>query len=329
MRQLRLRSRPEGRLAPQHFLIETAVPPRLTETGLLLRPRFFSVDPYMRTRMQPAGYDYIERWEAGSLMSGYAAAEVMESRLAGWRPGDWAVGHLPMQEVVAHDGESLRHAPAGAPPLAWLHPLGMTGFTAWLGMSLLGAPTADDCVLVSAAAGAVGSIAAQLAHHAGARVVVSAGREDKRAWLTSLGFETVLDHRAPNFAERLREVTPEGLTLDFENIGGTTFAAAIEAMRPGGRVVVCGLISQYQERDPRRTPANLATLGARGVALVPFVAPHFMSHFEDFLHDMTPLVERGRLTWRLDIVEGGLTALPGALIGLLEGDNVGKRLVAL
>lgn len=328
MQQLRLHSRPKGRLSQQHFLLETANPPQL-ETGLILHPRFFSVDPYMRTRMQPTGYGYIERWEAGSLMSGYAVAEVVESRLAGWKPGDWAVGHLPMQEIVSHDGKALRHAPAGAPPLAWLHPLGMTGFTAWLGMSLLGKPTSNDCVLVSAAAGAVGSIAAQLAHRTGARVIVSAGREDKRAWLRSLGFETVLDHRAPSFAKRLHEATPEGLTLNFENIGGTTFAAAIEAMRPRGRIILCGLISQYQERAPRHSPANLATLSERGVKLLPFVTPHFMSYFEDFLHDMTPLVEQGHLTWHLDIVKGGLAALPGALIGLLEGNNVGKRLVAL
>lgn len=329
MQRLTLASRPPGHLSAEHFAVEEVAPPSAADGTLLLRPRFMSVDPYMRTRMQAQGYDYIQRWERGSVLSGYAAAEVLASRHPAWSVGDWAVGHLPMQELLAHDGNALRHAPAGDPPLAWLHPLGMTGFTAWLGMSLLGKPEPRDCVLVSAAAGAVGSIAAQLARETGARVIVSAGREDKRAWLQGIGFDTVLDHHAPDFGERLQEAAPEGLTLDFENVGGSAFAAAIDAMRPGGRVIVCGLISQYQSSRPRQAPANLARLGERGVAVIPFVAPHYDDRFEAFLRDMSPRVASGRIHWRLDMVQGGLEAIPGALIGLFAGDNLGKRVVVL
>ena len=329
MQQLRLHHRPRGELRPDHFRLVEVDAPTAGATPLLLKPRFFSVDPYMRTRMQPVGYDYIERWEAGSRLSGYGLAEVVDSRLPNWRVGDWAVGHLSMQELVAHDGRGLRRAPPGAPPLAWLHPLGMTGFTAWLGMRLLSRPSRTDTVLVSAAAGAVGSIAAQLARDAGARVIVTAGRDDKRAWLASIGFDDVLDHRAADYAAVLRRAAPEGVTLNFENVGGVAFTAANDAMRPGGRVVVCGLVSQYQEDDPRRAPANLARLGERGVAVLPFVAPHFTERFTDFLAEMTPRVDAGRLHWRLDVVQGGLAAVPGALIGLLAGDNLGKRIVAI
>ncbi|EPC02855.1 hypothetical protein L861_23885 [Litchfieldella anticariensis FP35 = DSM 16096] len=329
MQRLVLAKRPTRQLTQEHFRLEEVAPPGPQDGALLLYPRFMSVDPYMRTRMQPEGYGYISHWMSGSVLSGYALAEVMDSRLPGWSRGDWAVGHLPMQEWVAHDGHGLRRAPAGTPPLAWLHPLGMTGFTAWLGMQLLGKPSPADCVLVGAAAGAVGSIAAQLARKAGARVIVTAGREDKRAWLRSIGFDHVLDHRAADFSEQLRHTTPEGLTLDFETIGGSAFAAAIDAMRSGGRVVVCGLVSQYQQEAPRRAPHNMARLGERGVAVIPFVAPHFERHFETFLDEMSPLVTSGRLHWRLDTMQGGLEAIPGALIGLFDGDNLGKRIVAL
>nr|WP_297460810.1 NADP-dependent oxidoreductase [uncultured Halomonas sp.] len=329
MQQLRLASRPRGRLSGEHFaLVEVPAPPQ-DSAALLLRPRYVSVDPYMRTRMQATGYDYIERWDAGSVLSGWSLAEVEYSRHPDWQPGDWAVGHLPMQTLIAHDGTALRRQPPGDPPLAFLHPLGMTGFTAWLGMRVLGKPGPSDTVLVSAAAGAVGSLAAQLARAAGARVIVTAGRADKRDWLRGLGFATVLDHRDDDFAARLAATAPEGITLNFENVGGEAFAAAIEAMRPGGRVVVCGLISQYQQSDPRRAPPNMALLGERGVAVIPFVTPHFSQRHEDFLAEATPRVMRGELHWRLDVVQGGLAALPEALIGLLAGDNLGKRVVAL
>lgn len=329
MQQLRLASRPQGELRSEHFTLIELPAPRHDSATLLLRPRYISVDPYMRTRMQAEGYDYIERWDAGSVLSGWSLAEVEYSRHPDWQRGDWAIGHLPMQTLIAHDGMALRRQPPGDPPLAFMHPLGMTGFTAWLGMCVLGKPEPADTVLVSAAAGAVGSIAAQLARDAGARVIVTAGRADKRDWLRGLGFTAILDHHGDDFTERLVESAPQGITLNFENIGGETFAAANHAMRPGGRVVVCGLISQYQQADPRRAPPNMALLGERGVAVIPFVAPHYSQRYADFLTATTPRVKRGELHWRLDVVQGGLAALPEALIGLLAGANLGKRVVAL
>ncbi|SDL42512.1 hypothetical protein SAMN05661010_01674 [Modicisalibacter muralis] len=329
MQQLRLASRPQGELRNEHFALVETPAPRRDSAALLLRPRYISVDPYMRTRMRAEGYDYIERWDAGSVLSGWSLAEVEHSRHPAWQRGDWAIGHLPMQTLVAHDGTALRCQPPGDPPLAFMHPLGMTGFTAWLGMCVLGKPGPTDTVLVSAAAGAVGSIAAQLARNAGARVIVTAGRADKRDWLRSLDFATVLDHRREDFAERLAEAAPQGITLNFESVGGGVFAAANDVMRTGGRVVVCGLISQYQQADPRRAPPNMALLGERGVAVIPFVAPHFSQRYADFLAETTPRVTHGELHWRLDVVQGGLAALPEALIGLLAGANLGKRIVAL
>ncbi|GHC15387.1 MDR family NADP-dependent oxidoreductase [Aidingimonas halophila] len=329
MQQLRLHHCPERELNTDDFTLVDVEPPEADQAPLQLTLRYISVDPYMRTRMQSDGYGYISHWAPQSILSGYGIAEVTASQRADWHPGDWAVGHLPMQEMIAHDGDGLRRAPPGDPPLSWLHPLGMTGFTAWLGMSLLGKPQADDTVLVGAAAGAVGSIAAQLAREAGARVIVSAGRQDKRDWLQRIGFATVLDHRADDFPSQLQHAIPEGLTLNYENLGGTAFSAAIEQMRPGGRIIVCGLISQYQWQEPRRAPTNIGHLNSKGVSIIPFVTPDHIARFPEFLEAMTPRVEHGELHWRLDIRHGGLSAVPNALIGLLSGDNLGKRLVAL
>lgn len=295
---------------------------------LRLLPCYFSVDPYMRTRMQPEGYGYIERWRAGSPLSGWGLSRVTASRVPGWEEGDWALGHLPMQSTIEHGGEGLIRIPGTSEmPLAWLHPLGMTGFTAWLGMCRIGRSQATDTVLVGAAAGAVGSLAAQWARRAGARVIVTAGREDKRAWLRGIGFDSVLDHRADDYAERLHAAAPQGITLNFENLGGRAFEIANTHMRPGGRVVLCGLISQYQDATPRRAPANMARLGAQGIGVLPFVAPEHDAEWEDFQRAAHPLLESGEFAWRLDTIEGGLNAIPEALIGLLAGDNLGKRVV--
>lgn len=326
-RQLMLKKLPGGALVASDFSICEA--PSLPSKALLLAPKFISVDPYMRTRMQQEGYGYIERWKAGSVMSGWTLAEVVDSRHPDWRAGDWAVGHLPMQDSIAHDGVGLWHRAGVLPaPLELMHPMGMTGFTAWVGMLHVGQLVCGDTVLVSAAAGAVGSIAAQLAKNSGARVVVTAGRQDKRDWLRSIGFTEVLDHYASDFEMMLRNALPGGITLNFENIGGRVFHAANELMRENGRVVLCGLVSQYQENNPRQAPSNLAELTRRKVSVMPFTIPSYQKYLSAFHKDMKVRLDAGSLEWRLNIMQGGLDAVPEALIGVLAGDNIGKRLVA-
>ncbi|MCS2607884.1 NADP-dependent oxidoreductase [Halomonas sp. wenzhen-202101] len=326
-RGLRLRERPDDLLSPHH--IETVAITLPRHPQLLLRPRYISVDPYMRTRMHPMGYDYIERWEKGSQLSGWTLAEVMQSQVAGFAPGNFVVGHLPMQESVASSAKEMIKIPAAHMPLSYLHPLGMTGFTAWVGMELIGAPTPQDTVLVNAAAGAVGSLAAQLAKRRGARVIVTAGRADKREWLYQQGFEEVLDHRHPDYAKHLDKAAPSGISLHFENVGGTALQAAIETMRQGGRIVLCGLVSQYQSAQPRQGPRNMATLVAKNVAIIPFVVPHYLEHWCNFQRFMAPLVAKNQLSWRLDEITGGIDSIATALIGVLNGDNLGKRVVKM
>lgn len=284
----------------------------------------------MRTRMHRDGYGYITRWRRGSVLSGWTLAEVVASDISGWGTGDWAAGHLPMQDLIAHPGDGLWRGAGGTPPpLEWLHPLGMTGLTAWAGIRLLGRPRPGEVVLVSAAAGAVGSIAAQLARQAGATVIVTAGRADKRAWLRELGFTAVLDHRDPGFEHELMAAAPQGLDLNFENVGGRAFEIANRYMRPHARVVLCGLISQYQEAEPRRAPANLEVLRRRGVRVLPFIANDYLDQLDAFHRDMEPLLRSGAVRWKLHIVDGGLAAVPNALMGLFRGDNLGKCVVEI
>ncbi|WP_447927470.1 zinc-binding dehydrogenase [Vreelandella sp. EE27] len=326
-RGLRLSGLPNGLLCPEHIETTSVDLPR--DPALLLRPCYISVDPYMRTRMHAQGYGYIARWQTGSTLSGWTLAEVLESRQAGFMPGDLVAGHLPMQEVVASSAKGLYLLPKAQNPLAYLHPLGMTGLTAWVGMALLGKPLAQDTVLVNAAAGAVGSLAAQLAKHAGARVIVTAGRDDKRAWLRRSGFHTVLDHRHPDYARHLERAVPEGITLSFENVGGNAFSAAIDSMREGGRIVLCGLVSQYQSANPRQGPNNIATLPAKDITMTPFVVPDYLGYWAEFQRFMAPLVTEHQLSWRLSKVPGGLESVAAALIGVLSGDNLGKQVVEM
>lgn len=324
-RGLILHSLPEGQLQPKHFSVTDITLP--DKPSLLLRPRYISVDPYMRTRMQPVGYDYIERWSANSPLSGWTLAEVIFSSESSFKRGDFVVGHLPMQEVIASNGRHLISVPAGSDLEAYLHPLGMTGFTAWVGMQLLGRPTAKDTVLVSAAAGAVGSIAAQLAQRQSANVIVTAGRADKRTWLHDNGFQQVLNHRSPDYTEQLHYTAPSGITLNFENVGGSAFTAAIEAMATNGRIVLCGLVSQYQTHEPRKSPDNFAQLSQKNVSVHPFVVPDYLRYWDAFQQFMAPLVAQNRIAWELDKISGGLDSVAPALIGLLNGDNLGKRVV--
>lgn len=331
-RRWHLARRPRGAPVPDDFALRESVLPPLSAGMVEVAPRWLSVDPYMRTRMRETGYGYLEKWGPGAALSAWGVGRILRSR-GRWREGDWVVGHLPVAERAR-----LVEPPGDAPlplclaadvplPQRWLHERGMTGFTAWLGMRHYGRPRAGETVLVSAAAGAVGGLAVQLAQRAGARVIASAGDGAKRAWLSeTLGVAATLDDRdADGFAAALAEACPEGLDLNFENLGGAVFAAAIDRLRPGGRVVLCGLISQYNDPEPRRAPPNLARLRAIGARLVPFVVPgHEAEHwarFQDEMAGLDPLAP-------LDLLEG-LEAWPRAFCGLFGGKGIGKRAVAL
>ncbi|MCE8033849.1 NADP-dependent oxidoreductase [Billgrantia tianxiuensis] len=327
-----LARRPEGIPETSDFVLREMPLPPLPWGQVELEVHGLSVDPYMRTRMQPEGYGYLAKWGPGTPLSAWGLARIRRSR-GRWREGDWVVGHLPVADrvhlrVPEPDALLPLCLPATTPfPERWLHEHGMTGFTAWLGMRHYGRPQPGETVLVSAAAGAVGSLAVQLAHRAGARVIASAGNAAKRAWLRErLGVAATLDDRNPDgFADALAEAAPEGIDLDFESLGGAVFEAAVERLRPCGRVVLCGLISQYHDPEPRRAPPNLARLQVVGARLIPFVAPgHETEHWARFQTEMAGLEPVAPL----DVLHG-LEAWPRAFCGLFTGKGIGKRVVWL
>lgn len=314
------------------FVLREVPLPPLPQGQVELEVHWLSVDPYMRTRMQPEGYGYLAKWGPGAPLSAWGLARIQRSR-GSWREGDWVIGNMPVAnrahlKIPELDAVLPFSLPVETPaPERWLHERGMTGFTAWLGMNHYGRPRPDETVLVSAASGAVGSLAVQLAHRAGARVIASAGSAAKRAWLReALGVAVTLNDRDPDgFAAALAEAAPMGLDLDFENLGGTVFEAAIEHMRPGGRVVLCGLVSQYHDLDPRRAPRNLAHLQTNGAQLIPFVVPgHEAEHWARFQNEMAEL----ELVAPLDVLQG-LKAWPRAFCGLFTGKGIGKRVVSV
>jgi NADPH-dependent curcumin reductase CurA len=204
--------------------------------------------------------------------------------------------------------------------------LGMPGFTAWWGLREIGQPQAGETVFVSAAAGAVGSAAGQLATLAGCRVVGSAGAPDKLDWLRELGFDAVFSYRDGPVPELLREAAPDGIDVYFDNVGGDHLEAAIGALRTYGRVVACGAISRYNDLEAAPGPRNLFMLFTKRLTVRGFIISDHYDRYEEFLGEVGPLVRDGRLRYRETVVDG-IDDAPRAFIGLLQGENVGKMLV--
>lgn len=342
----RLRQVPRGMLVPSDLDLTWQ---KLTDPSgeeVLVEVLWLSVDPYMRTRMQTFGYDYLNsrgmgKWTSGSYLSAWGLGRVLEvgSDVGKVASGDWVVGHLP---VASHGIITLSSQRGALPPLVfgaqqtapldWLHARGMTGFTAWLAMCHYARPQPSDTVLVTGGGGAVGSLAVQWALDSGARVLTSAGSSAGREWLLSLGVAGVLDHGNPEvFATQLRQLAPDGLDLHMEQLGGATFASAIDAVRSQGRIVLCGLVSQYNESEPRRAPPNLQRLVSVGARLQPFVVPgHEAEHWSHF-QQQAAAHPASAFEAPLEVFDG-LESWAEALCGLLvigARRGPGKRVVRL
>jgi NADPH-dependent curcumin reductase CurA len=324
-REIRLVARPHG--VPDESLFELVEVP-LTEPAdgqVLVRNAFISVDPYMRGRMSDVR-SYAAPFTLGEAMGGGAVGRVEVSRSPDWAEGDWVVHMLGWREWSLADGLALRRVdPSLAPVSTALGVLGMPGMTAWWGIDRIGRPAAGETVLVSGAAGAVGSAAAQLAVLRGATAVGSAGTAEKVAWLRELGI-AAFDYRTTPPLEGVRELAPDGVDVYFDNVGGEHLEAAIGALRPFGRVVACGGISRYSDTEPAPGPRNLFMLFTKRLTVTGFIVSDHFEHFPEFLAEVGPLVRDGRLRYRETVVEG-IENAPAAFLGLLRGDNVGKMLV--
>ena len=325
-REIRLVARPQGLPERDDFEVAETTVPEPAEGEVLVRNAYFSVDPYMRPRMSEAR-SYVASFALGEPMTGGAVGRVAESRNPAYAEGDWVLHSLGWREWTLLDGSGMRKIdPTVAPVSTALGVLGMPGFTAWYGLFEIGRPTEGETVFVSGAAGAVGSAAGQMAKIAGCRVVGSAGSVEKLAWLEELGFDAAFDYRQQKLRSALAEVTPDGVDVYFDNVGGRQLEAAIGSMRLDGRIVACGSISTYSDVEPTPGPRNMAMVVSKRLLLQGFIIRDHYDRFGEFYEQARDWVADGRLRYRETVVEG-IENAPSAFLGLLQGENVGKMLV--
>jgi len=323
---------PDGTPARELFDLRTRELPELGDGEVRVRNTWLSVDPYMRGRMS-GRKTYIDPFIAGEPLEGAAVGEVIESRNARLPVGT-RVSHMAgWRDVAQLPGDAVHPLPElDVPDSAFLGVLGMPGMTAWTGLNRIADMREGDNVLVSAAAGAVGSLAVQLARARGGKgkVVGIAGAPEKLEWLASLGVEPV-SYRgkdAGELAADLHKACPEGFDVVYENVGGACLEAALDNLRVGARIAICGLIDSYNATAPAPGPSNLAKLLFNRARMEGFIVTDHWDHYPHFLTTVGPLVAGGEITYR-ETVEEGLEATPDAFLKLFDGSNTGKMLVKL
>jgi NADPH-dependent curcumin reductase CurA len=323
-REIHLARRPEGLPQLDDFrLVETDVPDP-ADGQLLIRQLLMSVDPAMRPRLS-AGY------ELDQVMGGGALGRVVASRHPDYAEGDLVRSQLGFREYALSDGRGLaKVAPEPDVPLtAYMSVLGGTGFTAYGGLLHIGQLKDGEQVFVSTAAGAVGSIAAQIAKIKGCYVIGSTGSPEKAAWLRDeAGLDAVIDYKETPIGPALKAAAPKGIDVYFDNVGGDHLDAALARMNTLGRVAVCGMISGYNEPGARTVVRNLSNIIYARITLRGFVATDFMHLRGQFESDMRTWLREGRIKWR-ETVHEGIAEAPAAMVGLMRGENIGKMLVRL
>jgi NADPH-dependent curcumin reductase CurA len=330
-RRIVLASRPVGEPKPSDFRLEEFPVPQPGPGQVLLKTKWLSLDPYMRGRMSDAP-SYAKPVGIGETMEGGTVNEVVASNNESFKPGDIVLGHTGWQTHALSNGAGLRKLdPKLAPVSTALGVLGMPGMTAYTGLLEIGKPQAGETVVVSAASGAVGSIVGQIAKIKGARAVGIAGGPDKCRYVKEeLGFDDCVDHRAPDFGEKLKAACPKGVDVYFENVGGPVFDAVLPLFNPFARIPVCGLIAMYNATElppgPNRLPLLMRNVLTKRLTIRGFIVSDFWGKFDDFIRDVPQWIKDGRIKYREDIVDG-LGNAPETFMGLLKGKNFGKQLI--
>jgi len=325
-RTVLLKQRPKGEPKPSDFQIDESVVPEPGPGQVLTRTRWLSIDPYMRGRVSDRK-SYAAPVEIGSMMTGETAGEVLASTVPEFAPGDLVVGSRGWQTHTISNASSLVKVPRGGPPLStYLGVLGMPGATAYTGLTDIGRPKSGETVVVSAASGAVGSVAGQLAKRAGARVVGVAGGADKCLYVQDeLGFDACVDRQTIDMPAELADACPKGIDVYFENVGGDVQRVVFNQLNPFARVIMCGMVSQYNEAELPPGP-NLGFVIGKRVLMQGFIVSDKPERIAEWRQLAAPWVEDGSLRYREDVIDG-LENAPDALAGILGGRNFGKLLV--
>ncbi len=324
--EIRLASRPQGWPTPDNFSLAEVELPDPADGQVLVRNAFMSVEPYMRGRMNDAK-SYVPPFEIGKALSGAAVGKVVASRAPELPVGTWVYSDLGWRDYVIAPAKWLRPLDVSqAPPSAYLGVLGTPGLTAFVGLHDIGGLKSSDVVFISSAAGAVGSIAGQLAKLHGATVIGSAGSDEKVKYLVDeLHFDAAFNYKARDPREALKEFAPDGITLYFDNVGGAQLEAALSALRNFGRIVECGMISQYNEATPG--PRNLAIVIGKRLTMRGFIVIDHLARTNDFIREAAPALRAGTLKFAESIVDG-LENAPQAFIDMLRGGKyIGKVVV--
>ncbi len=328
--QVRLAARPRGLPTPdvwEHTTEEVADP---GPGQFLVKMEYLSLDPAMRGWMNE-GRSYIPPVGLGEVMRAGAVGAVVASQHDAFAIGEHVSFTFGVQEYALSDGEGVRRVdPSLAPLPTYLGTLGMTGMTAYFGLLEEGRPVEGETVVVSGAAGAVGSAVGQIAKRRGCRVVGIAGGAEKCAWLTEeLGFDAAIDYKAGDVRSRLHEAAPKGVDVYFDNVGGEILDDVLTQIRRGARVVICGAISQYNATEAVKGPSNYLSLLVNRASMKGMVVFDYADRYEAAAREMAGWIADGSLITREQVVEGGVEAFPDALLKLFRGENTGKLVLEL
>ena len=327
-RQIHLRSRPAGLPTAEHFELASVELPPPAPGEVQVRNDWMTVDPYMRCVMEPAK-SYIEPYAIGAPPGGGAIGKVLSSTVAGFQPGDVVMSELGWREAYNAPAEAVRKLDSrGLPGEAFLGIAGVPGMTAWADMLRVAEVTAEDVVWVSGAAGAVGSVACQIARIKGAKVIGSAGGAEKLAFLREIGCDEAIDYKAePDMIAAINRVAPGGISLFFDNVGGATLDAALMVAQPHARFALCGIISQYNEGEPYGV-THLMEAIARRIHLLGFGVYDYFDQTDAFVSDVKSWLDSGAMINR-ETIDQGIESAPGAFLKLFTGESFGKMLVKL
>lgn len=324
--QVLFKSWPEGLPSESNFEIVRTDLPKAGDGEVLRRTIYLSLDPYMRGRMSTRK-SYAEPAKIGEPMVGQTISEVVESKNDRYRPGDFVLGYDGWQSYAVSGGKGLRKLDPAAAPLSYaLGVLGMPGLTAYVALLDTGRPREGETVVVSAAAGAVGSIAGQIANIKGCRVIGTAGSDKKCAYVVNdLGFDVCINYKREDLKEALKAACPAGIDVYLDNVGGAVLEAVLKRINVNARIPLVGLISQYNDVQLSPGPNLLSLISNRALIQGMLVTDH-TDRMPDFLRDMSQWLREGKVRYREDIIQG-LENAPRAFIGLLQGENIGKRIV--
>lgn len=325
-----LMARPVGMIDESTFKWDEEPVQPLDENQVLVRNLYLSLDPANRGWVREEG-SYMAPIPLGSVMLGGTVGVVEESRHPNFKPGENVQGLLGWQEYAISDGSNLSKLPnnPAIPLTAYLGLFGHIGLTAYFGLLDIAHPKAGETLVVSAAAGAVGSIVGQIGKIKGCRVVGIAGSDEKCKWITAeLGFDVAVNYKKEKIREALKKACPNGIDIYFENVGGETLDAVLSMINLGARISVCGMISQYNATSPVPGPYNFINILTRRAKVQGFIVTDYLPRAAEAIPDLSKWYQEGKLKYRVDVIEG-LENAPKALNKLFDGSNQGKLIIKL